>query len=470
MASQFPCPDVLRDCECLPFPVRNFSVESPDQPVFFGHYNTPPGDGTYFSPGCLGVCESLVSQNAADECAQRQAAECSFDGTPGPGNPVPSGRGGVNTPRFGNSFQSCDAECDGGGGTVTALIAPGTVITATQADADARAHALACKEAERVRVCFSTESPLPAACVTGGDGTQYSVPILVYGGTPPYTFALVSGALPNALEFFDVGLISGIPADAAATYTFELMVTDAIGTSVIKEFTLRTVIITNSNLAPFYPGVPYSDQLVSLGATAPLTWSVAAGTMPTGLSLDPSTGVISGTPAATTTNSFPVTFQLVDSGTPPCLCAFPLVFERFCQDQPINVQDCTWNFGGGGTGSIVAGNGSFDNNTGDANSIFATTLCNDASYPLTVTIPFSASGVIPSAPFDIRFQLRYNGIIVATEDFGGSFAAPWTLNDTAVLTSALPMQDLTNIAILITKAVVGSEVSGTVAITPLTRP
>lgn len=43
-------------------------------------------------------------------------------------------------------------------------------------------------------------------------------------------------------------------------------------------------------------GIPYSSTLSATGQ-APLAWSVFAGTVPTGLTLDPSTGVVSGTPA-----------------------------------------------------------------------------------------------------------------------------------------------------------------------------
>ncbi len=468
MASQFPCPEFLRDCECLPFPVRNFSVEAPDLPIFFGHYNIPPGNGTYFTPSCLGVCESLVSQELADQCAQRAAAECGFDGTPDDGNPVPGGRGGTSTPRFGNTLQTCDAECEGGSGTVTALVPPGTVVTATQADADARAHALACKEAERVRVCFSTTSPLPPACA----GADYTAPILVFGGTPPYTFALVAGALPPGMDFFDVGLIQG-NSSTVGIYTFDIQVTDSIGTTVIKTFELRVVAISTVFLNQIYPGVPYSDTLQSLGATGPVTWSVVAGVLPTGLSLNPSTGVISGTPAPTTTDQFFVTFQLVDSGSPPCLCTATPEWTRFCAGQAINVQDVTWAKFGGGTGSIVAGNGTFDNNLGDANGPnFTGDLCNDTAYALTVTIPFSASGNNPGpSGFNIRFQLTYNGVSVALASYGDGSAGAWAINDTAVLTATLPAQDLTTVRIFTCiKPHINVEASGTISITPLTRP
>lgn len=56
----------------------------------------------------------------------------------------------------------------------------------------------------------------------------------------------------------------------------------------------------------------YMGTLVALGGAPPYTWSIPSGSLPTGLSLNASTGVISGTaPAAATTASF--TVQVTDS-------------------------------------------------------------------------------------------------------------------------------------------------------------
>jgi Putative Ig domain len=62
-------------------------------------------------------------------------------------------------------------------------------------------------------------------------------------------------------------------------------------------------------------GTAYSSALVATGAPGPYAFIITAGSLPTGLSLNSTTGAITGTP--TTTGSFGFTAMVVDSlGTP----------------------------------------------------------------------------------------------------------------------------------------------------------
>ena len=61
-------------------------------------------------------------------------------------------------------------------------------------------------------------------------------------------------------------------------------------------------------------GNAYTSTLATAGGTSPFTWTDVATALPLlGLSLDPATGVISGTPTTTTTTAFSVAFQVTDS-------------------------------------------------------------------------------------------------------------------------------------------------------------
>ncbi len=72
--------------------------------------------------------------------------------------------------------------------------------------------------------------------------------------------------------------------------------------------------VASSSLPAAQLGHPYSAQLAAGGGLGAATWSVIGGTLPIGLTLDPATGVISGTPRFTQTSAF--TVAVSDPGPP----------------------------------------------------------------------------------------------------------------------------------------------------------
>jgi len=88
------------------------------------------------------------------------------------------------------------------------------------------------------------------------------------------------------------------------------------GTSNAMTLTVTSslTITTNSTLPAAVVGSPYSQTLAAAGGLLPYTWSVTTGSLPAGLALAPSTGVLSGSPS--TSGSFNFTVQVSDSGQP----------------------------------------------------------------------------------------------------------------------------------------------------------
>src|SRR5262245_26907732 len=71
-----------------------------------------------------------------------------------------------------------------------------------------------------------------------------------------------------------------------------------------QEALASTVSVTTASVPNGSVGSAYSTTLVATGGTGVYTWSITAGSLPTGLSLGASTGVISGTPTAAGTYTF----------------------------------------------------------------------------------------------------------------------------------------------------------------------
>ena len=84
------------------------------------------------------------------------------------------------------------------------------------------------------------------------------------------------------------------------------------GTSAQMTFTIvAPLAITTASLPGGSIGSPYTTTLAATGGVVPYSWSILSGSLPAGLALNGSTGVISGTPTAAGSASF--TVQCTDS-------------------------------------------------------------------------------------------------------------------------------------------------------------
>ncbi len=149
---------------------------------------------------------------------------------------------------------------------------------------------------------------LPAATLHAA----YSQAVTAQGGTAPYTYSLASGSLPPGLNLNN-GVISGAPT-SSGSYAFSVVATDSSGgtgpyTGTVNytvNVSAPNIVLSPPSLVNEQVGVAASQTLSASGGSAPYTYAVSAGTLPSGMTLS-SSGVLSGTPTGGGSFSFTVT-------------------------------------------------------------------------------------------------------------------------------------------------------------------
>jgi len=159
-------------------------------------------------------------------------------------------------------------------------------------------------------------------------GGGFATLLSTQGGTPPYSLAVIGGALPAGLSLqlgADVGSFQSPAvmhiagrAMSAGLHTFTLQATDSLGATATRTVTwnVETHAFEFTNLPlpgttlAYQQATPYVQPLLVYGGTSSYVWSAPFG-MPPGLTLD-AFGVVSGIP--TNTGFFNVPIRVDDGG------------------------------------------------------------------------------------------------------------------------------------------------------------
>jgi hypothetical protein len=165
--------------------------------------------------------------------------------------------------------------------------------TVTVTDSGNRTASKALSIAIGPAVLSVTTASLPA----GVAGTPYSFTLSAAGGAGSNTWSLTAGTLPAGLTLAANGTVGGTPT-ATGTSNITVQVRDSANATATKALTLvitpPTLVITTQNLPAAVQGSAYSQTLAATGGSGGYRWSLSAGSLPTGLTLE-SSGRISGT-------------------------------------------------------------------------------------------------------------------------------------------------------------------------------
>ncbi|MGI6854427.1 putative Ig domain-containing protein [Mesorhizobium sp. 1B3] len=158
----------------------------------------------------------------------------------------------------------------------------------------------------------------PASLPAGTTGTAYNETLSATGGIKPYTFSLSTG-LPPGLNLRGV-VLSGVPTESGR-YDFAVWVQDANGQVGARTYSLvidaPALVLTPANgatLTAGQVGEAYNETAIAASGGAGAITFAATG-LPAGLSMDASSGAITGTPAALGTFSVVVTATGATSGS-----------------------------------------------------------------------------------------------------------------------------------------------------------
>ena len=157
---------------------------------------------------------------------------------------------------------------------------------------------------------------------TDRNDPAYSVQLLASGGKPgTYTWSIASGGLPPGINLSPSGLIFG-QASSPGSFPVTIRVADTNSPqdTALESYTFNVSVtpLTVQVVMPAPDGVVGASYLATpltvMGGTTPYTWSAPG--LPPGLSINPSTGQITGIPTTPNPTGSTVVVTATDSAVP----------------------------------------------------------------------------------------------------------------------------------------------------------
>jgi large repetitive protein len=175
--------------------------------------------------------------------------------------------------------------------------------------------------------CPDAGGPNTATCPPGRQGEPYGLRFLLKEGSGcspgDDSWSVTSGSFPPGLTLASEGIVSGTPTQAG-NFTFFIRVSyptypgcnggwsDKQVTIPIQPEIPRLILQPEQSAVPISTvGAAFSLQMMS-NLTDAKTWTLASGSLPTGVNLDAASGLISGTPTTAGTFSFTVSAVLTN--------------------------------------------------------------------------------------------------------------------------------------------------------------
>ncbi len=181
----------------------------------------------------------------------------------------------------------------------------------------------------------------PAAATVTSSGTIQFTATVTNTSNVGVTWSASPGTISSSGLYQAPAVTANTSATVTATSVADSTVSGAASITITPAQQV-SLIVTTTSLPPATAGTAYSATLFAIGGTAPYSWSLASGTLPTGITLLQSSGSLSGTTSQT--GQFSFTVQVVDSSSTKLNATQPLTLTVGASVSPSTAPSTLFGF------------------------------------------------------------------------------------------------------------------------------